>query len=165
MRLWILTQKGEWALWLPRDRRATRLDTWTVGVQLPVSGVEGPSREIAATRRLKRKTRPTHGSFSATNKVQFVEVPSPERLARNLTSTVGFSLSRARAIKLPKQATDRPCVKVSGAPIARQPESPFPFLCGSSAMTMHQHIGCSWHRSFWREWKFNDWNTLHIVQF
>ena len=29
----------------------------------------------------------------------------------------------------PKQATDCPCVKVSGAPIAQQPESPFPFPC------------------------------------
>ena len=94
-----------------------------------VSGVEGPSREIAASRRLKQETRPTHGSFSATNKVQVVEVPSPERVARNLTWTVGLLLSRARAPKLPKQATDRPCVKVSGAPIPRQPESPFPFPC------------------------------------
>ena len=25
------TRKGEWALWLPRDRRATPLDKWTVG--------------------------------------------------------------------------------------------------------------------------------------
>ena len=27
----VTTRKAEWALWLPRDRRATRLDTWTVG--------------------------------------------------------------------------------------------------------------------------------------
>ena len=96
------------------------------------SGEEGPSREIAASRRLKQKTRPNDGSFSTTNKVQVVEVPSPERVARNLTWTVGLSLSRARAPKLPKQATDRPCVKVSGASIARQPESPFPFPCSLS---------------------------------
>ena len=89
--------------------------------------VEGPSREIAASRRLKQKTPPTHGSFSAMNKVQVVEVPSPERVARNMTWIVGLSLSRARAPKLPKQATDHSYVKVSGAPITRQPESPF--LC------------------------------------
>ena len=87
--------------------------------RLPVLGVKGPSREIAASRRQKQETRPTHGSFSAMNKVQVVEVPSPNRVARNLTWTVGLSLSRARAPKLPKQATDRPCVKVSGVPIAR----------------------------------------------
>ena len=103
--------------------------TWQMDGRLPVSGVEGPSREIAASRRLKQKIRPTLGSFSTTNKVQVVEVLSPERVARNLTWTVGLSLSRARAPKLPKRATDRPCVKVSSAPIARQPESPFPFPC------------------------------------
>ena len=103
---------------------------WHMGSRLPVSGVEGPSREIAASRQQKQKIAPTHGSFSATNEVlQVVKVTSPERVARNLTWTVGLSLSRARAPKLPKQATDRPCIKASGAPIARQPESPFPFPC------------------------------------
>ena len=42
-------------------------------------------------------------SFSATNKVvEVVEVTSPERVARNLTWTVGLFLPRAMAPKLPK---------------------------------------------------------------
>ena len=63
--------------------------------------------------------------------VKFLDTRSDDvtSVARNLTWTVGLSLSRAKASLFPKQATDRPCVKASGAPIARPPESPFPFPC------------------------------------
>ena len=130
--------------------RSARHLLWLMDGRLFVSGVEGPSCEIAASQRLKQKTRPTHGSFSATNKAQVVEVLSPERVARNLTWTVGLSLSRARAPKLPKQATDRPCVKMSGAPTARQPEAHSPFRQDSS---LHSRVksAVSWMDS--KGWK------------
>ena len=91
--------------------RSARHSPWHMDGRLPVSGVEGPSQEIAASRRQKQKTRPTYGSFSTTNKVvQVVEVTSPERVAKNLIWTVGLSLSRARA---PNSRNRQPTIHVS----------------------------------------------------